>query len=76
MTAVRVTYREKVTAHIFGTVSLVLQNIEQREKKYATHLHYDCDMFRLSKSFILSGIGIIFRYIFLIITALFHEENL
>ena len=32
MTEVRVTYQEEVNVHIFGTVSLVLQNMEQKKK--------------------------------------------
>ena len=71
MTVVRVTYQEKVSVHIFCTVSLVLQNIEQRE----IYVFYKSDMLSLSKSFILLLTGIIFRCHFLLKTALTHEGN-
>ena len=76
MTKVTVTAREKVNSHVFGTVNSIPLNVllclKRIEKEKIVYVSV-CDLFHLSKSFILSAIGITLSYDLLIITALMND---
>lgn len=73
---IRSTAREKINEHVFGLTLSIPQNVLlclRRIETETTIYISVCDMFRLSKSFILSAIGAIFTYDLLIISAFADE---
>ena len=75
---IRVTAREKINDFVFDSDHSIPQNVmlclRRIETENVIHITV-CDMFSLTKSFILSAIGVIFTYDLLIISAFTSYEK-